>query len=290
MRIGLVSDLHWMQEPPSAAAGWHGLDADFVGVLGRLASALGSFADAEVDLVAVCGDLAHHGDLESLATVLDALARADAPVIVVAGNHDASESPERLAEALKQTRASGVSLATGTGVEIAGLGVAGAHVSVSARWFRARLAAPLSVEAWGAEPHVLLSHYPVLSLADRIAAHGLPYPGDLLDRGELAEALTARRAATVVLSGHVHARATRSSGPLLQLSAGAFVEPPYECALVELAADGEGRLRVSRRCRRLLGDPVEGEPVFAPEEEEWRFGPGGWEISHERARSGAVDR
>jgi predicted phosphodiesterase len=289
MRIGLISDLHWMREPPSSAAGWHGVGGEFAGVQGRLTAALEHFAASEVDLVAVCGDLAHHGDLESLAAVLGVLAGAGAPVIAVAGNHDVTESPDRLAEAMARVPAGDVSLAAGAGEEVAGLPVAGVQVGESSGWFRARLAAAPSLEDWGQGPLVLLSHYPVLSLAEEVAARGLPYPGDLLDRAELAEALAARQAPTVVLSGHVHVRATRSSGPVLQLSAGALVEPPYECAVVEVAGGG-GELRVSRRCLRLLGGPVAGEPVFAPEEEEWRFVGSDWEASCTGAPGTAVPR
>jgi hypothetical protein len=73
------------------------------------------------------------------------------------------------------------------------------------------------------------------------------------------------------VGGHVHARASATRGPVLQLSAGALVEPPYECALVDLDLPWEGVLAVERRSLRLLERSSAHEPVFSPEQEAWRF-------------------
>jgi hypothetical protein len=60
------------------------------------------------------------------------------------------------------------------------------------------------------------------------------------------------------------------------LSAGALVEPPYECALVDLDLSTEGGFTVGRRCLRLFGEPNPNEPVLSPEQEAWRFDGGRW--------------
>jgi predicted phosphodiesterase len=275
MRIGLVSDLHWMREPPTVAQAWHG-DGELAGVLDRLAAALGHFADQGADRIVVAGDLSHHGDVESMIDVLRALGNAPAPVVLVAGNHDITDDPERLAQALTLAETPRLSLAGPEGVEQYGLQVAGVHVGESDGWFRARLRGMPVAGAWGSRPLVLISHYPVLSLATEVATRGLPYPGDVLERERLAEMLLARSAPAIVLGGHLHVRATRAAGPVLQLTAGALAEPPYECALIDIERSDDGALSVQRRCLRLLGEPGPREPVFAPEHEAWDFDGARW--------------
>jgi hypothetical protein len=48
MRLGVISDVHWMAETPASSAGWHGAGADFRGVLDRLERALQAMAEAAV--------------------------------------------------------------------------------------------------------------------------------------------------------------------------------------------------------------------------------------------------
>ncbi len=117
-----------------------------------------------------------------------------------------------------------------------------------------RLRQPPDVEAWGQAPTVLISHFPALSLATPITASGFPYPGDLIDRQELEDRLTARAAPTVVMSGHVHARAADARGCVLQLTCGAMVEPPYECAVIDVDRADGGTVTVHRQSIRL-GEP-----------------------------------
>jgi hypothetical protein len=118
---------------------------------------------------------------------------------------------------------------------------------------------------------VLISHYPALSLAEPVSGAGFPYPGDLLDRRELARRLAVRAAPTLVVGGHVHARAARAEGGVLQLTGGALVEPPYECAVIDVDAPAPGWLAVSRACLRLREPDGPREPVLAPEREAWLF-------------------
>lgn len=276
MRIGLLGDTHWMTEPPASQAAWHG-GGEFAGVLDRLDAALEHFAAEEVDCVVVSGDLSHRGDRESLEQVLRALRTAAAPVVVVAGNHDVGEDPDGLARALQAVGDPNLSLVGPEGGELAGIKLAGVQVGEAEAWFGARLREHPSVEALGAGPVVFVSHYPVLSLAVPVAAAGLPYPGDLLDREELATTLLRRPAPTVVIGGHVHARAAIAEGVVLQLSVGAVVEPPFECAVIDVEADSDGGLSVRRRCIRLLASAARLEPVFSPEDETWRFGAGSWQ-------------
>jgi predicted phosphodiesterase len=304
MRIGLVSDVHWRTNAPAvesgwhgagAAAGWHGTGAELRGALERLELALARFAEHEVDLVALAGDLAHHGELGALAQVLSACARASASVLVVGGNHDVDGAGDRLVRAHALVTAHGrsasrVRLADPAGELHAGVLVAGVHVGATHGWFGARLRELPDPAAWGELPLVLISHYPALSLAGQVSGEGFPYPGDLLDRRELAALLRARRAPTLVIGGHVHARATRAEGAVLQLTGGSLVEPPYECALIDVEPLAPGLLAVERTCLRLrLREPAGArEPVLAPEREAWLFDGARWALEREaRLRDGA---
>ncbi len=276
MRLGLISDLHWMLEPPDAGIAWHGGSAEFTAVLDRLRLALDHFAEQEVDLVALTGDLAHYGDDDALAQVLSACARASAPVLVVAGNHDLAEDPLRVERAISSAGEDGVSLASLAGAPHADTRVAGVHVGSTHGWFGARLQALPDMGTWGSDPVVLISHYPLLSLAKLLSDNGFPYPGDLLDRREIAALLGARPAATIVVGGHVHARVATTAGPVLQLTCAAMVEPPYECYVIDVEERSEGTLAVRRASVRLRSGGTGREPVFSPAREEWTFDGARW--------------
>lgn len=275
MRFGLVSDLHWMVEPPTSRRAWHG-SGDFVGVLARLRQALEHFAEQGAGCVVVGGDLVHRGETDAMAEVMRTLGEASAPVLLVSGNHDVTGDPDRLRSAIDQATDRKLELAAIDGIERDGLRIAGVQVGQTKDWFHARLREIPATGAWGSRPLVLVSHYPVLSLARRLTAAGFRYPGDLLDRQPLAHRLVDHRAPVVVLSGHVHARATVKSGTALQLSAGALVEPPYECAIVDIDAVADGSIVVRRRCQRLLAEWRAREPVFVPDDESWRFDGDRW--------------
>lgn len=275
LRIGLVNDLHWMQAPPASPTAWHG-PGEFEGVLDRLQLALTHFAAKEVDLVIAAGDFAHHGDLDSLSHVLSALAGADASALAVSGNHDVVDDPHLLERALEQAAVQGVALATPTGSPQGEMQVAGVHVDASEGWFGVRLREPPDTAAWSSEPVLLISHYPVLSLACAVTASGFPYPGDLIERAEIADRLSARSAPTVVLSGHIHARASIAEGPVLQITNAAMVEPPYECSVIEIESAPSGALTVVRESVRVGAPASRREPVFSAPHEEWTFDGAGW--------------
>jgi predicted phosphodiesterase len=275
MRIGLISDVHWIAHPPAPSAGWHG-QGDFAGTLERARRALSYFNREHVDIVAVSGDLAHNGDFESLSAVLSACHDAIAPVVIAVGNHDVSVTTDALAQATERAGAPGATLASVAGTVIDGVRVAGVHVGETDGWFRPRLRALPDPDTWGTETVVLVSHYPVLSLATIVSDAGLAYPGDLLDRSELEAALAARPEPTIVIGGHVHARATRTDGAILQLTVGALVEAPYECAVIDVGHSQSGEPTVRRQNIRLLDSSATREPLFSPAKETWRLLDGRW--------------
>lgn len=276
MRLGLISDLHWMLEPPAAASAWHGGSGDLAAALERMQLALEHFAEQEVDLIALTGDLSHHGEDEALVQTLQACAGAGVPVLAVSGNHDLAGDALRLDRALASAAVENTALPSLAGSTHEHIRVAGVQVGATDGWFGASLRELPDTTPWGADPVLLISHYPLLSLASLLADNGFPYPGDLLDRAELADRLQRRYAPTVVVGGHVHARAAATAGPVLQLTSGAMVEPPYECAVIELERPAQEVLRVRRTSVRLREPGSSREPVFSPEHEEWVFDGAHW--------------
>ena len=121
---------------------------------------------------------------------------------------------------------------------------------------------------------VVASHFPVLSEASRVAAAGLPYAGDLVNRDDLEGRLRSDSRPTLVLSGHIHARCSTHDGSLLQFTVGAMIEPPFDATIVEI---DKTTLRVRRTARRF-GEVAVTDPVFAADEELWQKSGDGWEI------------
>jgi hypothetical protein len=264
MRIGVLSDLHCELEPTGSR--WIN---DFEPELldGRLEAALAWFADAEVDLILVLGDLvqfANPGDLEH---AFDRIAAADvAPLATVNGNHDLRLGDEFAASA----RRHGIRLlheeplvhggVAVTGVEVGKGPAPPQYVGQAADWDDQ---APLVVVA---------SHFPVISEASRVAAAGLPYAGDLVNRADIEARLRSDLRPKLVLSGHIHARTSTTCGPLLQCTVGAVIEPPFDATLVEI--DGTSVRRTARR----LGEIAVTDPVFAPDDERWEWKDDRWEL------------
>lgn len=277
MRIGLVTDLHWVADGDAAVGGWHN-PHDFRGVPERLAAALGWFSERSVDVIAIGGDLAHGGDVGALAAVVEVCRDCSAPVVIVAGNHDVAPDEGALRRAVDTAAAPRDILLSALGFMHHGIRVAGVSVAETDGWFGARLQELPPSGAWGADAVVLVSHFPLLSRAALLSEHGFPYPGDLLDRSDAANALLCRPAPTVVLSGHIHARDSHAQGPVLQFSQGALVEAPYECALVEVSRADDGALWVWRDSGRMAPSDVAREPVFAPALEAWRFDGAQWRL------------
>ena len=258
MRLGVLSDLHCELEPTGSR--WinpfepEQLDE-------RVAAALAWFAEAEVELILLLGDIVQYANPPDLEHAFGRLASgAVAPLATVGGNHDL-----RLDDAFAASaRAHGIRLlheeppAGLTGVAI-GRGTAPPQYVGS-----------LPPPADEADLVVVASHFPLLSAASKLAAAGLPYPGDLVNRAELEAGLAAGARPTVVLSGHIHARTATSAGSLLQLTVGAVIEPPFDATVVEIDAESV------RRTARRLGPVAVTDPVFAADEEAWGWAGGGW--------------
>lgn len=274
IRIGLVTDVHWAVDP--SPAGWHN-PYDFAGTERRLEEAGAHFREAGVDMVVVGGDVSHHGDATSIRAAVQVCAtNAPAPVVVVAGNHDVAIDPDRPGLAVAELDRGRVALLGSEGVVHAGVRVAGVGIAPGEGWFGFRMGNAPSIASLGEGVAVVVSHFPLLSRASFLAEHGWAYPGDLIDRQGLVDQLAGRAAPTLVLSGHIHARNSHAMGPVLQFTQGALIEPPYDCAIVDVARDPTGAVTVQRRSHRLAGTRAAREPVFADPFESWRYGGAGW--------------
>jgi hypothetical protein len=134
---------------------------------------------------------------------------------------------------------------------------------------------PLPVADWGAAPAILLTHFPILSRLTACRDAGLKYAGDLTNRAELAAALAARPAPTIVLHGHLHVRDAVAEGTVFQIGCAALVEPPYELAILDLdRADGRIEVRIVREAVADAGDAR--LPVLVPERGAWTFDGKSW--------------
>jgi predicted phosphodiesterase len=274
LRLGLLADLHCSLDP-AEAGGWHN-PYDFAGVWERIDAALAWFGEQQVELVALAGDLTHRGDPAALLTLLERCLRGcEQRLVVVGGNHDVGGSSS-FARELERLDPRRLTVATPRGEERGGIRLAGLQVASAERWFRARLAEGPDLAAWGDQPALLLSHFPLLPQATVLAERGLPHPGDVLRRAATVAPLIDREAPVVVLSGHVHVRDAQRRGPVLQLTQGALIEPPYDAAIVELGVR-DGRPAVTRTTRRTAAATAPWEPVLVPGDGSWSYDGDRWQ-------------
>lgn len=269
MKLGAIADLHWSVSP-DASARWHA-PYDFDGLAARCAATVDALAARGCDLLVIAGDLTHDGDEASCEAALDCIMSiSPIPVAVVEGNHDV-----RLDRALvaRRTdvrdgwrRAEAEADEHLVALRAVGLGRDG-------RWARERGPEPAAGHCLAT---VVISHFPLVPHADRLAAAGLPWPGELEDRGLLLEQLAATRTPSVVLSGHVHVRDATCHDSVLQICVPALVERPHEAAVVDVdpfggvvtcTRIGSGGAAASRRAEPWL---------LASSEERWELADGSW--------------
>ena len=59
---------------------------------------------------------------------------------------------------------------------------------------------------------------------------------------------------------------------MLQLTVGALIEPPFDATIVEIDATGLSARRTARR----LGEVAAADPVFAGDDERWKWNDDRW--------------
>lgn len=268
VRFGVISDPHLAPVGTRPAA--HHNPYALARAEELLQAAVAHCAAARVDAVFFLGDLSHRGDADSTARALEIVAGAGCPVWVVAGNHDLIGGVELLAA------------------------LAGKSITV-APWATSRqawglltgvtiLPNPAGVGIWaefnereGTVPGglaLVLSHYPLVSLRERLLAAGLADAGDLVNVTDTTRALAYQRQPMLILHGHLHVRAAMTAGAVLQLGCAALIEPPHEVAIVELGGEPEAPV-VRRRCASVAPFAVARLPVLTAADERWIF-ENGW--------------
>ena len=260
MRIGVLSDLHCELEP--AGSRWINVfEPEHLDE--RTDAALAWFSEAQVDLILLLGDVVQFANLSDLEHMFSRLATANvAPLATVGGNHDLRLGEEfadcARTHGIRLLHEDPLELVTGVGV---GRGPAPPqYVGQLGGW------------GGGSDLVVVASHFPLLSEASRVAAAGLPYAGDLVNRLDLEGRLRSDSRPKLVLSGHIHARCSTHDGALLQFTVGALIEPPFDATLVEV--DGASVRRTARR----LGEIAVTDPVFAADDELWQWTGDRWEL------------
>ena len=256
LRLGVVADLHHTPDPPRDLA-YHN-PFDIPNGLPRLRRAIDWFADQHVDTLVLAGDLSHNGRPSELRTVLaTAASRWPGPILAVAGNHDTLESHDALSDAIADLGDARITLPGPRGLAFRDLRVAGLD--------QPKPDLSTATPAWGSDVVILISHFPLFSREQALVERGLRYAGDLTDHASAAHALRRRRAPTIVINGHLHARDTYLEGPSLQLSVAALVEPPFEATIVEIHAATATHVR--RRARPMSLSTSQSSLVLAPSDE-----------------------
>jgi hypothetical protein len=277
LRLGVIADPHLALERIEDAA-WHN-PYRLADAHERLDTALAHPLLDPVDVVAVLGDLAHFGDRTSVRYAVDAVANGDRPAILLSGNHDVLTPGVRLEAEVRARGAAHVmsplaSVPDAPAVKAfvaAGAGLAVHEVTA----LTARGPQPFDVHGSrladvdrSASFDVWLTHFPLLSFEDRCREARLLYSAHLEQLAPPPAALPAGTGPVVVLSGHLHVRATTTEANVLQLAFAALVEAPYEVAVVELDTE---RASVAYRCASVLEPDAERIPVLDPAEGRWSF-------------------
>ena len=282
MKLGIIADAHLSPAGTSfpSVLGFPSVPTEYAmsDVMVRYRLALRWCARGDVDGVVLLGDLSQSGDGRSLEAGVRLAAKTGRTVWAVSGNHDCGERVEALARAVRWVGADNVRLATPEG-EVVGAGgprTAGLCVTSENRGYTARSDGRFDILGWKDDPVVWLTHYPMISFAERASRAGLHYgDNDLEDLEEVAPPLLDRPAPTVVVSGHMHMRYTCAVGKVLQISCAALTEPPFEITFLAFETEGD-RMAVRIECVPVVPSPNVRLPVLSPPQQEWIFEAGAW--------------
>lgn len=275
MRLGIVADAH-LGPAGTTVPAFH-VEYGNTDTLTIYQLALRRCVREGADGLVLLGDLSHSGDEESLEAGVRTAAETELAVWIVSGNHDCFSREEALADAVRRVGAENVRLLTPDGEAVAErVRLAGFSVT-SGNWgYAAGSTGRPDVSGWGDDECVVwVTHYPAVSFSEEVSAAGLVYGDDLEDLEEVTRPLLGREAPTVVVSGHVHVRAARVEGPVLQVSCAALVEPPLEVTFLDVEPQGD-RVEVRRESAPLAPSLAVRPPAFSPPEQGWAFESGAW--------------
>jgi predicted phosphodiesterase len=266
MKIGVLTDLHCELSPTRARRWINQYEPDHLEA--RLREAAKRFAQEQVAAVLLLGDSTETADPAAFDRVLTWLRGAGHSVAAVRGNHDWEPAGTYALVAAQHS----VLLGGHRPLIVDGLEISGVEIEPETVDRSVFHTTRFEIASRGLT--ILASHFPVVALADRLAAARLPFPGDITDRHQVAANLARDGVPVVVLSGHIHARLSEVSGPILQLTFGAMIEPPFDMAIVEINSSQQ-TVGVARLCYRL-GPKAVVDPVLAPDHEAWSWKSGKW--------------
>jgi len=274
-RFAVLSDTHL--SPAGTPDGmWNNVTCRSVSAE-LLAAAAADIAAHGLNQVILLGDVSDGGEPAMIAAALDTITGAGMRVRAVPGNHDASRSPDALAEAAAGrpdvTVLGDRHQETGPDVAVAGHGLR-SHDG-------GRTCEAIGVpDVAGRSGRLLLwaSHYPVLSQQQKFRAAGLRYPGDLRNLSHVAERAGRFDGPVLVLHGHLHASSLGQAGPLLQIGVPAAVEWPnaWTEVTLELTPDAVTVATARHRIPGSWPDPVAVTTLAQPVQN-WAYAAGHWE-------------
>ncbi len=283
MKLGILTDIHLYPTPEDGRIfAWHN-PYPIARAQAQYEAALARCVQENVDVIAILGDVSMAGDAASLnhgmATAAQTAAQAGKPIWVVPGNHDCTESPAALADAVAAQHNPGLTLLNAHGFRpdpTRGLRVAGLSLASDNGGNSARATEPIAQHAWLSDGVVFLVHHPMVSLAERCAGHGLKYAGNLDNFDTVAPAITNRFAPTIIMHGHLHVRDEVAVGNVLQLSFAALIEPPHEIGIVDIEIQSMREVTVRRRNIAIAPTEATQLPVVSAEETCWQLQGGLW--------------
>ena len=274
VRLGVITEIHIV--PPGTPEGiWHNpfLFEQAEELFGK---AVRRCVEAEVDAIAILGDLTHFADPGSFAGARRVLERVDLPVYVLPGNHDLDTSDRPLA-AFQQA------------LDLPNVTVAPANVALTPQidlmltglepiGDPRRYAAVRSRAATGntAKLTVVLTHFPLFEMKPLLADAQLKHAGDLVNRELALEAVEGISGPVLIVNGHLHVHATIVEGRMLQLSVAALIEPPHDATVLTIALDASGAPTVSRQAAGLVEETGVTLPVLSERDETWHFRDSAW--------------
>lgn len=267
MRIGVITDLH-LSTPDTPDGRWINTQP-----LARSAALLDSavhlLSGADLDALALLGDLAEHGSPQELEMLRARLAIVPAPVWAVAGNHDLAQLDDPLAHA--DLRSPGQ-----RGCHVDELHIAGGTLRHTGGEEYVDVIDPTATSWRAGAAVVWLSHFPVLATATTVGAAGLPHAGDLTNRSQIADTLSTHAGPVIVLAGHLHIHLALRANNILQLDHPALAEWPHGLAILDIAQTEEG-LHVHWHVEHLAlraGAPV--NTMLADADEYWCWRESSW--------------
>ena len=287
MKLGIITDIHLYPTPEDGRVfAWHNpypiarAQAQYVAALDRC-------VQESVDVIVILGDVSMMGDEASLRCGVELAAQTGKPIWVVPGNHDCTVAADALACAVTQYGGDQMTLLTALGFRPnpdQPLRVAGLALASDTGGNTARATERIPQHAWLADGVLFAVHHPMISLAERCAAHGLKYAGNLDNFAEsgIESAIKNRFGPTLIMHGHLHVRDETAIGNVLQLSFAALIEPPHEIGIVELELTNAQGLTISRTNIAVAPTHATQLPVLSPDETHWQLQDGVWMRSSEQ--------